>query len=134
MTTTHTTKRAIPADTYIGQRIRERRIIMGISQEKLANALGLTFQQIQKYEYGTNRISAGRLHDVTKALGVDITYFYKGLNQTTENAFPEILPCNRLVMDTCASLLALPHDLQQQTANIVKAFTAASAALLPPKD
>ncbi|MBQ0822463.1 helix-turn-helix domain-containing protein [Microvirga sp. HBU67558] len=67
------------ADRHIGKRIRLRRIALGMSQEKLADALGLTFQQIQKYEKGINRIGAGRLHEIGLILGVDVTYFFDGL-------------------------------------------------------
>ncbi|MEE1612081.1 helix-turn-helix domain-containing protein [Microvirga sp. CF3016] len=71
------------ADRHIGKRIRLRRIALGMSQEKLAGALGLTFQQIQKYEKGINRIGAGRLHEIGMILGVDVTYFFHGLLECT---------------------------------------------------
>jgi len=60
----------------VGQRLRIRRSLLGLSQEKLADAIGLTFQQIQKYERGMNRISAGRLYQFSKILEVPITYFF----------------------------------------------------------
>lgn len=66
-----------PVDKHVGQRLRVRRSLMGVSQEKLAEAIGLTFQQIQKYERGTNRISAGRLFQFSKILEVPIAYFYE---------------------------------------------------------
>ena len=64
-------------DIYVGGRVRERRTMLGMSQEKLGEALGLTFQQIQKYERGTNRIGAGRLHHISEILGVPINYFFE---------------------------------------------------------
>lgn len=64
-------------DVHVGQRLRVRRSLLGMSQEKLAEAIGLTFQQIQKYERGTNRVSAGRLYQFSKILGVPIAYFYE---------------------------------------------------------
>lgn len=64
-------------DVHVGQRLRIRRSLMGMSQEKLAESIGLTFQQIQKYERGTNRVSAGRLYQFSKILGVPIAYFYE---------------------------------------------------------
>ncbi|MCD8497914.1 MAG: helix-turn-helix domain-containing protein [Alphaproteobacteria bacterium] len=64
-------------DVHVGQRLRIRRSLLGMSQEKLAEAIGLTFQQIQKYERGTNRVSAGRLYQFSKILGVPIAYFYE---------------------------------------------------------
>lgn len=64
-------------DEHVGARLRLRRGLVGLSQEKLAAAIGLTFQQIQKYERGTNRISAGRLHDFARVLEVPIAYFFE---------------------------------------------------------
>lgn len=65
-----------PLDTHIGARIRFRRSLIGISQAKLAECIGITFQQLQKYERGINRVSASRLYQISKALGVSIQYFY----------------------------------------------------------
>ena len=65
-----------PVDVHVGQRLRVRRSLLGLSQEKLADSIGLTFQQIQKYERGMNRISAGRLYQFSKILDVPIAYFY----------------------------------------------------------
>lgn len=68
------------ADVHIGKRIRIRRMLLGVSQEKLGEVLGVTFQQIQKYEKGANRISAGRLQHIGSILGVPASYFYAGLS------------------------------------------------------
>jgi len=70
--------RASPIDKYVGTRLRQRRTLMGVSQEKLGDALGVTFQQIQKYERGTNRIGAGRLFEISNILDVPVAYFYEG--------------------------------------------------------
>jgi transcriptional regulator with XRE-family HTH domain len=67
-----------PIDVHVGSRVRMRRMMVGMSQEKLGDALGLTFQQIQKYEKGTNRIGASRMHQIAAALGVQIEFFYEG--------------------------------------------------------
>jgi len=67
-----------PIDRHVGSRVRMRRVLIGMSQEKLGEALGLTFQQVKKYEKGTNRIGASRLHQIGGALGVPIDYFYDG--------------------------------------------------------
>jgi transcriptional regulator with XRE-family HTH domain len=67
-----------PIDRHIGSRVRMRRITLGMSQEKLADALGLTFQQVQKYEKGTNRIGASRLLHIAKILDVNIEFFFDG--------------------------------------------------------
>ncbi len=68
-----------PVDVHVGQRLRQRRTLLGMSQEKLAKAFGVSFQQVQKYERGANRISASRLHLLTRILDVPITYFFEGL-------------------------------------------------------
>ena len=65
-----------PIDKHLGDRVRMRRLMMEINQEKLANALGITFQQLQKYEKGTNRISASRLQQISRVLQVPITFFF----------------------------------------------------------
>jgi transcriptional regulator with XRE-family HTH domain len=69
-------RRANPIDTHVGSRVRLRRMLLGMSQEKLAEQLGLTFQQVQKYERGINRIGASRLFDLSRLLGVSVQYFY----------------------------------------------------------
>ncbi len=63
-------------DARVGHRLRERRVVVGMSQEKLADRLGLTFQQVQKYEKGLNRVSASRLYQMAEILGVNVQYFY----------------------------------------------------------
>jgi len=63
-------------DAHVGARLRQRRTLLGLSQEKLGEAIGLTFQQVQKYERGTNRISASRLYDLSQALEIDVNYFF----------------------------------------------------------
>ncbi|HEX9882038.1 MAG TPA: helix-turn-helix transcriptional regulator [Hyphomicrobium sp.] len=72
-------RRANPIDVHVGSRVRLRRMLLGMSQEKLGEHLGLTFQQIQKYEKGINRIGASRLFDLSKVLGVPVQFFYEEL-------------------------------------------------------
>jgi transcriptional regulator with XRE-family HTH domain len=72
-------RRANPIDVHVGSRVRLRRMLLGMSQEKLGECLGLTFQQIQKYEKGINRIGASRLFDLARVLGVNVQYFYDEL-------------------------------------------------------
>ncbi len=69
-------RRANPMDVHVGTRVRLRRMLLGMSQEKLGEQLGLTFQQVQKYEKGVNRIGASRLFDLAKVLGVPVQFFY----------------------------------------------------------
>jgi transcriptional regulator with XRE-family HTH domain len=72
-------RRANPVDVHVGARVRLRRMLLGMSQEKLGEHLGLTFQQVQKYEKGINRIGASRLFDLSQVLGVPVQFFYEEL-------------------------------------------------------
>jgi transcriptional regulator with XRE-family HTH domain len=72
-------KQANPVDAHVGHRVRLRRMLMSMSQERLGDLLGLTFQQVQKYEKGINRIGAGRLFEVAGILGVPVAYFYENV-------------------------------------------------------
>jgi transcriptional regulator with XRE-family HTH domain len=73
-----------PVDRHVGLHIRMRRKALGISQEKLAEQLGLTFQQVQKYERGANRVSASKLWEIARALKTNVAYFYEGLEDEME--------------------------------------------------
>jgi transcriptional regulator with XRE-family HTH domain len=79
-------KQTNPIDAQVGNRVRLRRMLVGMSQEKLGEMLGLTFQQVQKYEKGVNRIGAGRLFQVAQILGVPINYFYEGATSQLNGA------------------------------------------------
>jgi transcriptional regulator with XRE-family HTH domain len=97
-------------DQRLGQRLRARRLEIGLSQEKLADLLGLTFQQVQKYEKGVNRIAASRMLDIAKALDVPIVFFFDGLGSAGAGGVSED-PAGGLVFDT----LATPEGLQLMT-------------------
>lgn len=73
-----------PIDRHVGLRIRMRRKELGISQERLAESIGLTFQQVQKYERAANRVSASKLWEMSRALSASISYFYEGLDDSVE--------------------------------------------------
>lgn len=75
-----------PVDVHVGNRIRLRRTLMGLSQEKLGEALGLTFQQIQKYERGANRVGASRLYDLAQVLDVPIGFFFDDMQEARPSA------------------------------------------------
>ena len=110
-------------DKHVGQQLRSRRKLLGLSQEKLAEVVGVTFQQVQKYERGTNRISASRLFSFSKALDVSIDYFYDGLG-----------PAHRGMADSDQdefdagplSEQRLPEDLmaQKETIDLVRTYYA----------
>ena len=93
-TKTITKKIPNPIDRHVGSRVRMRRVLVGMSQEKLGEALSLTFQQVQKYEKGTNRIGASRLQQISRILGVPVEYFFEGAPQSQDriaaNGFGEV--------------------------------------------
>lgn len=72
-------RKSNPVDVHVGSRVRLRRMLLGMSQEKLGESLGLTFQQVQKYEKGSNRIGASRLFELARILGVSVQYFFEEL-------------------------------------------------------
>lgn len=72
-------RRPNPVDLHVGSRVRMRRKLMGVSQEQLAESLGLTFQQVQKYERGANRVSASKLYEIAATLQAQVSYFFEGL-------------------------------------------------------
>ena len=99
-----------PIDRHVGLRIRMRRKELGISQERLADSIGLTFQQVQKYERAANRVSASKLWEMSRALNTSISYFYEGLSDT-----PEPLGTN-LPRETVQDFLMTPEGMELATA------------------
>ncbi|MET0606289.1 MAG: helix-turn-helix transcriptional regulator [Beijerinckiaceae bacterium] len=95
-----------PIDRHVGSRVRLRRMLVGMSQEKLGDALGLTFQQVQKYEKGVNRIGASRLQEISKILGSPVEFFFDGAPQQpsrTESGGFEEAPGSAYVADFLAT-------------------------------
>ena len=78
-------KLAKRVDDHVGERIRQRRTMLGLTQEHLASALNISYQQVQKYETGANRVSAGRLFEIAKRLESDVSYFFEGLEPSKES-------------------------------------------------
>jgi transcriptional regulator with XRE-family HTH domain len=77
-----------PIDIHVGSRIRLRRNMLGLSQEKLGEAIGLTFQQVQKYERGANRVGASRLHELSRVLDVPVSFFFDDMDPVRAPAIP----------------------------------------------
>ncbi|NIX76477.1 helix-turn-helix domain-containing protein [Microvirga terricola] len=110
------------ADRRIGQRIRLRRLDLGMSQERLAETLGLTFQQVQKYENGKNRVSAGRLQEIARALGVSVTFFYD------DEDLPPIGQGTPYSVSLLRAFGAIAHpDLRRQALAVVQAIAGVKA-------
>jgi transcriptional regulator with XRE-family HTH domain len=93
-----------PIDKHVGSRVRMRRMMLGMSQEKLGDALGLTFQQVQKYEKGSNRIGASRLQQISLILQVPVSFFFEGAPPPPgREAGPEDAPSPAFVTDFLAT-------------------------------
>lgn len=86
-------------DVHVGERLRERRSLMGYTQESLASQLKLSHQQVQKYETGANRISAGRLYELANTLGVGVSYFFEGFDEDSPTAEPKHGGTNRSAIE-----------------------------------
>src|SRR5690242_12789288 len=80
-----------PTDVHVGARVRLRRTLLGMSQEKLGDAIGLTFQQVQKYERGANRVGASRLFELSRVLDVPVSFFFDELDPDTAEAVPSVV-------------------------------------------
>ena len=110
-----------PIDVYIGQRIRVRRQLLGLSQEALAKKIGITFQQVQKYERGMNRIGASRLWDMMQVLSVDANYFFSGIDEELSRQSPrnlilsDNLPQVDIMQDTDFIRMARAYERIQNT-------------------
>src|SRR5579872_2802569 len=83
------TDRPNPIDVHVGSRVRLRRNMLGLSQEKLGEAIGLTFQQVQKYERGANRVGASRLHELSRVLDVPVVFFFDAMDPVRAPAIPD---------------------------------------------
>lgn len=99
---------ATDVNNCVGRRIRQRRLELGLSQSELAAALGISFQQIQKYENGINRVSAGRLYDAAQRLGVILDYFFEGAGSP-----PEGQPTPELLSENDKQVIALVRGFTQ---------------------
>jgi len=95
-----------PVDRHVGLRIRMRRKELGISQERLAESIGLTFQQVQKYERAANRVSASKLWEMSRALSTNIGYFYEGLGDAIET------PGSNIPRESMQDFLLTPEGIE----------------------
>ena len=113
-----------PIDIHVGNRVRMRRTLLGMSQEKLGEELGLTFQQVQKYERGMNRIGASRLWDISKVLNTPIEFFYEGINEDIEQLSPRHINRNEHIEGLEESIMSLDGDPmnRRETLELVRAY------------
>jgi transcriptional regulator with XRE-family HTH domain len=103
--------RAQDVDRHVGARMRERRVMLGLTQQQMAELIGVTYQQAHKYEKGINRVAAGRLYSLAQALGVEVGYFYEGL-RIGGGFVPS--PSQRMVLDLARSFLNIPDPRHRE--------------------
>jgi transcriptional regulator with XRE-family HTH domain len=117
-------------DVHVGNRVRVARQARKMTQEGLAHQLGITFQQVQKYEKGSNRISAGRLHQIAVIMGVPITFFFDGVSATNSKIDPTMTRATRFLATREGTLIAdafprLGKRTQQAILDLIEAHVAA---------
>jgi transcriptional regulator with XRE-family HTH domain len=105
------TGRTQDIDRHVGARIRERRIMLGLTQQQLADLIGVTYQQAHKYERGINRVSAGRLFEVAQVLSVPVSHFFDGLEQEGERG---ISPRERMCLELARNFAQIPNERHQE--------------------
>jgi transcriptional regulator with XRE-family HTH domain len=118
-------QRANTADKHVGARIRERRTMLGLSQQQLAKMIGVTYQQAHKYERGLNRISAGRLYDIAQVLGVPISWFFEGLK--SESVDPSMPQRQRMCLELARNFALIDNDKHQEALSQMARALAAQA-------
>src|SRR6266568_8269509 len=99
-------------DDHVGARIRERRIMLGLTQQQLAQMIGVTYQQAHKYERGLNRISAGRLYEIAQVLAVPVSWFFDGISAT--DAPVEINQRQRMCLELARNFAAIDNEKHQE--------------------
>jgi len=123
------TARASLADRHVGARIRERRIMLGLSQQQLAQMIGVTYQQAHKYERGLNRISAGRLYEIAQVLSVPVSWFFEGL--ASDGPSIEMTPRQRMCLELARNFAAIDNEKHQEALSQMARALAAQAAHEP---
>ena len=133
---------AHPVDVHVGRRLRLRRTIMGLSQDSIGKAIGVTFQQIQKYERGINRMGASRIYDFAKALNVPVSYFFEGygddlgepshaygMAESEAPAFEHEQISNRETMDVMRAYHKIKNpQVRKRIVDLIKSMAEESAA------
>lgn len=116
-----------PVDAHVGKRIRHRRWMIGMTQQQLADKVGIKFQQIQKYETGMNRVSASRLWDVADALGVTIAFFFEGLGEgDAPKPAANDLMADKEALELVRSYYAIPEAQRRRLFDLARVLSDAA--------
>lgn len=115
-------------DVHVGKRVRHRRWLIGMTQQQLAQQVGIKFQQIQKYETGANRISASRLWDIAEALEVPVSFFFEGLEEsqkevTGKTSVPADLMGDKEALDLVRSYYAIPENQRRRLFELARVLS-----------
>ena len=115
-------------DLYVGKKIRQRRWLIGMTQQELADHVGIKFQQIQKYETGANRVSASRLWDISEKLGVPINFFFEDLKEdngekSSFQAFSSDLFGNKEAIDLIRSYFSIPENQRRKLFDLARVLS-----------
>ena len=115
-------------DVHVGKRIRHRRWMNGTTQQQLADAVGIKFQQIQKYETGMNRVSASRLWDIAHALDVPVTFFFEGFDQEqpaaeSGSAMPTDILADKEALELLRSYYAIPENQRRRLFDLARVLS-----------
>ncbi len=116
-----------PVDAHVGKRIRHRRWMVGMTQQQLADKVGIKFQQIQKYETGMNRVSASRLWDIADALGVSISFFFEGLAEGQAPAAAQgDMMADKEALELVRSYYAIPEAQRRRLFDLARVLSEAA--------
>ena len=120
-----------PVDVHVGKRVRHRRWMVGMTQQQLAERVGIKFQQIQKYETGMNRVSASRLWDIADALEVPVSFFFEGLDQKNsgahaETSVPADLLSDKEALELVRSYYAIPENQRRRLFELARVLSDAA--------
>ena len=114
-------------DVHVGKRIRHRRWLVGMTQQQLAEKVGIKFQQIQKYETGANRVSASRLWDIADSLDVQISFFFEGIDQQEGERSGDAVPADLLgdkeALDLVRSYYAIPENQRRRLFELARVLS-----------
>lgn len=117
-----------PVDVHVGKRVRHRRWLIGMTQQQLAEKVGIKFQQIQKYETGANRVSASRLWDIADTLEVPVSFFFDGLEEeqkedTGNSMLPADLMGDKEALDLVRSYYAIPENQRRRLFDLARVLS-----------
>ncbi|WP_439143713.1 helix-turn-helix domain-containing protein [Planktotalea sp.] len=121
-----------PVDVHVGKRIRHRRWLVGVTQQQLAEKVGIKFQQIQKYETGANRVSASRLWDIAESLDVDVSFFFAGMegavatadpSSAEQSPVPSDLLNDKEALDLVRSYYSIPEEQRRRLFDLARVLS-----------